>query len=469
MTEGISSALAHHVASARYEDLSPRAIEATKKSLLDALGVSLGASGLGEGCAAFAALAIEAGGRPESTILGYSRKAPAAMAAFANGSMAHALDFEDAFDGAPVHPNAAVVPAALAVAQAMGGVSGKELLLAQAVGCDLVCRLGLALTADLADYGWYPPPILSAFGAAAAAARLLRLTEAQVLDAFSLILCQATCSAELKYSPHSLIRAVRDGFAAQAGVVSALLARKGVTGFEKPFEGKAGFFALYARGNYDPAVLLKELGRDFLGERVSYKPWPACRGTHAFIEGALGIAAQHALNPAEIAEIRLAGGPLHRMLTEPVEQKRAPSTAIDAKFSLPFTVSTALVFKDVTLEHFFPEALSNPTVLALARKVFVEIDPGSDSEGGVTTIRTHAGNAYSVRVKHALGHPENPIRMETLVRKFLQCASHAHDKPQPSRLKGIVDAVASLDSVRDAGRELIDAHLGDLAVENLQP
>ena len=291
MTEAVSSALAHHVVSAQFEDLSPAAVEATRKSLLDALGVSLGASGLGEGCAVFAAQAIACGGKPESTILGFSTKVPAAMAAFANGSMAHALDFEDAFDGAPVHPNAAVVPAALAVAQAIGGVSGKELLLALAVGCDLVCRLGVALTANLDSYGWYPPPILSAFGAAAAAARLLRLTETQVLDAFSLVLCQATCSAELKYSPNSVIRAVRDAFPAQAGVVAAQLAQRGVSGFERPFEGNAGFFATFARGNYDPQLLLRGLGREFLGERISFKPWPSCRGTHAFIECALKIAA----------------------------------------------------------------------------------------------------------------------------------------------------------------------------------
>ena len=460
MTAALSSTLARHVVSARYEDLSPGVREAAKKSLLDALGVTLGASGLGEGCAAFAAMAIESQGRPESAIFGYSAKAPAPMAAFANGSMAHALDFEDAFDGAPVHPNAAVVPAALAVAQAVGGVSGKELLLAQAIGCDLVCRLGLALTANLDSYGWYPPPILSAFGAAAAAARLLRLTETQVLDAFSLVLCQATCSAELKYSPQSVIRAVRDAFPAQAGVVSAQLAQRGVSGFEEPFEGKAGFFATYARGNYASAVLLRDLGHDFLGERVSFKPWPACRGTHAFIEGALNISASHDLNLAGIAEIHLAGAPIHRMLSEPVEQKRRPATAIDAKFSLPFTVSTALVHGEVRLEHFFPNSLADHRVLALTPKVSIEIDEDADTEGGAITIRTHAGAVFSASVKHALGHPENPIGLEALVHKFMACAGHANHALKASSLEGIVDTVASLETVKDAGRDLIEAHLG---------
>jgi 2-methylcitrate dehydratase PrpD len=458
VTEEISSALARHVATSRYEGLSRGAIETAKKSLLDAIGVSLAASGLGEGCPAFAEMAIEAGGKPESTILGFSKKVPAAMAAFANGAMAHALDFEDAFDDAPAHPNAAIVPAALAVAQALGGITGKELLLAQAIGCDLVCRLGLAFGTSPDEYGWYPPPILGAFGATAAAAKLLKLTEAQVLDSFSLTLCQATCSAELKYSPHSVIRAIRDAFAAKAGVLSARLAEKGIKGFDRPFEGRAGFFQLYARGNYDLSSLLKELGASFLGEQVSFKPWPTCRGTHAFIEGALAITRQHRLDATEIAEVQLLGGPLHKMLAEPLEQKRNPVTAIDAKFSLPFTVSTALVCGEVTLEHFSRAALDNPSVLALARKVRVEIDSRSERVEGVTHIKTRGGDVYSAVVDHALGHPQNPISRETLIRKFLRCAGYAHNKWSASKLQGIVATISSFEEVRDVNRDLMDPY-----------
>ena len=148
------------------------------------------------------------------------------------------------------------------------------------------------------------------------------------------------------------------------------------------------------------------------------------------------------------------------MLSEPVEQKRRPETAIDAKFSLPFTVSTALVHREVKLEHFFPHALADPRVLALTSKVFVAIDPDADIEGGATTIRTHAGAIFSASVKHALGHPENPIGLEAFVRKFMECAGHAHRSLKASSLEGIVDIVASFESVKDAGRDLLDSHLG---------
>jgi len=100
------------------------------------------------------------------------------------------------------------------------------------------------------DYGWYMPPILEAFGATAAAGKLLKLDEEQIRNAFSLTLCQATCSAELIYSTHSMIRAIRDAFSAKAGLLSALLAKKGITGFQQPFEGRAGLFNIYLRGKW---------------------------------------------------------------------------------------------------------------------------------------------------------------------------------------------------------------------------
>jgi 2-methylcitrate dehydratase PrpD len=456
--------LAHHVATVGFEDLSPGAIEAAKKSLLDAIGVTLAAGGLGEGCRAFVDLAGQMGGTPESTIIGFRKKVPASMAAFANGAMAHAIDFEDALDGAPIHPNAAVVAAALPVAQAIGHINGKELIAALATGCDLVCRMGLALTVNPDVYGWYTPPILGTFGAAAAAARLLKLNPAQTLDAFSLALCQATCSSELKHSPHSMIRAVRDAFAAKAGVLAAQLALRGVKGFDKPFEGKAGYFQLYARGAWEPSVLLADLGKKFLGEDVSFKPWPACRGTHPFIEALLALRRTHRLKVEDIAEVKLSGGPMQKMLVEPLLQKQAPATAIDAKFSLPFTAACALVYGDVTLDHFLPQALQNAEVVRLALKVSFGITPGKEQEwkdgvSGYAEIRTIGGDVYTMSVDFALGHPKNPMSRDALIDKFFLCAGHAASRIPQSTLKSLIHTIDVLETVEDVGQDLIEAHV----------
>ena len=422
----LSQSIAGFIASTRYEDLSPPAVEMTKRCLLDAIGVSLGASGLGEGCRAFIDLAIEQSGRPQCTIFGEARQVPPEAAAFANGALAHALDYEDSHDRALVHPNAPVVPAALAIAQAFGPVSGKELIAAVAIGCDVSVRMALALRVSLAEFGWYPPPILAAFGATAAASHLLRLNSRQVVDALSLLQCQSTCSGEIIHSPNSVVRAVRDAFAARAGVTSALLAQRGVTGFDAPLEGRAGFFANFARGQYDPQALTDDLGRRFEIENISFKPWPSCRGTHAAIEAALNCLHTHRVQVHDIEQIVIHGGRMLTMLAEPLETKRQPATAIDAKFSLPFTVASALVHGRVGLQSFLPAALTDTDVLRLAARIEVRSDaPGPATIGAVLELQMHDGSTIHNEVTTPRGSLENPLSLEDLKEKFLECAGHA--------------------------------------------
>lgn len=443
--------LARNIADIHYDDIPVPAIDAAKKSFLDALGVTLAASTLGEGCQAFVDLALAMEGVQESTILGFGARAPALMAAFANGSMAHALDFEDVHDSAPVHPNAATIPAALAVAESVGDVSGKRFLTAMVLGCDLTCRLGLALKENPLESGWYIPPILGAFGATAAACKLLDPTAEQVVDAFSLTLCQTTCSAELTVSPRSVVRSVRDAFSAKAGVLSALLAQRGVTGFERPIEGEGGLFSLYSRGNYDPMPLTNELGRTFEGANVSVKPWPSCRGTHAYIEAALHILSETSLEPSEVAGIKVVVSPVNKMLCEPQRSKKKPATAIDAKFSIPFVLATALLRGGVRLDHFTPRALADQDVLQMAGKVTYEVDSGLTLKEAVRGfVQIDTGEAtLSRRVDLPLGHPQNPISEETLVSKFMDCAKHSARRISDRKLEEVVELTANLEQVED--------------------
>ena len=448
-----SQVLARNIADTSYEDIPGLAIDAAKRSLLDALGVTLAAGTLGEGCRAFVDLAIGGGGIQESTILGFGAKAWAPMAAFANGSMAHALDFEDVHDSAPVHPNAATVPAALAVAESIGDVSGSRFLTAIVLGSDLVCRLGLALNENPLEGGWYIPPILGAFGATAAACKLLGLDAEQVVDAFSLTLCQATCSAELTHSPRSVVRSIRDAFSAKAGVMSALLAEQGVIGFDQPIEGRAGLFSLYSRGNYDPAMLASELGRTFEGANVSFKPWPSCRGTHSYVDAVLQILSASDLNPSDVVEVKVVVSPVNRMLCEPLESKQSPTTAIDAKFSLPFVVATALLRGRVVLDDFTPQALSDQEVLAIARKVSYEVDTGltlRESVRGFVRINT-VTEALSKQVDFPYGHPQNPISQQALVSKFMDCANHSLKRISETRLNEVAEMIANLEEVENIG------------------
>jgi 2-methylcitrate dehydratase PrpD len=309
----------------------------------------------------------------------------------------------------------------------------------------------------LDEYGWYPPPIVAAFGTTAAVGRLLKLSESQLIDAFSLALCQATCSAELKYSPHSDIRAVRDAFPAQIGVTSALLARKGVKGFDRPFEGRAGFFALYARGAYEPEVLTHALGERFEIDDIAFKPWPSCRGTHVYIEGAAQLVRDHRIDPRDVASVRLIGSRLNLMLAEPVAQKRRPATAIDAKFSLPFTVATAMLRGTVTLDDFTVAALDNAAVLDLASRVHFEPDParaatsGPDVLRGSVELQLKDGKRVTLEIDEPSGSPRRPASDDALIAKFRDCCQRMHSQPAAATIEAWVERIMALENCPNAG------------------
>ncbi|HXC58514.1 MAG TPA: MmgE/PrpD family protein, partial [Steroidobacteraceae bacterium] len=335
---GVSLRLAEFVTRTPDAQIPQHALQAAARVVLDATGVMRAASGLAPEVQPFIAIAAD-GGAGTARVLGTRLNVRTELAALANGAMAHSLDYEDAFDGAPLHPNASLVPAVLALAQTHGPVTGRAFLAAIAMGCDVACRIALSLRQRLEEGGWYPPPILGAFGAVAGAAHILQLTPRQLLDAWSMLLLQNSCAGEIKHDRDTVIRAVREAFPAQAAVQVALLARSGVRGFDAPLEGRDGFYRLFASSRYDADTLFRDLGQHWHIANLSFKPWPSCRGTHAAIECALEVRRQ--LDWRLIRHISIEGCEVHRMLAAPAARKSAPHTAIDAKFSLPFTVACA--------------------------------------------------------------------------------------------------------------------------------
>lgn len=451
---GLTLAVARHIATARFGDIPAAACHAAERSLLDAVGVMLAATTLGEDCGPFADLAQSSPG--PSTVLGRKCKAQPLQAVLANGALAHALDYEDALDGAPVHPNAAVVPVAMALAEADRTISGESFIAAVAVGCDLVCRLGLALERNPDEFGWYPPPILSTFGAAATAARLLKLDQTATAHALALALSQATFSSEFKTYPDSSLRAVRDGFAAHAGMLAAMLAQRGVRGHLTAFEGKAGFFALFAGGEWNANAVAEGLGEKFRGEDVSYKPWPSCRGTHAFIEAALHLRPSIG-RLSDIVAIEACGPPLLTMLMEPVAQKQGPSTAIDAKFSLPFCLGAALATGGIAIPTFFEDGRRDAETLALAKLVRFKENSAlglKDAASGDLAIQLKDGRALSHSIAQARGSPASPLSDNALTAKFLDCAGYAKPPLSPANATRLTGNLLSMSSAPSAAEAL---------------
>lgn len=447
----LSDQICNRISRLEWSDLPSSTRRSACHVLLDASGVMLAASGLSAEVKPFLALAKASGSGP-SAVLGTDLRVPPAAAALANGAMAHALDYEDAFDIRPGHPNAGLVPALIALAQSEEPIDGPRFLTALVSGCDFACRIGVAQRQAMEAGGWYPPPILAGLGAAVGAAKLLGLDGKGIRDALSLALCQITMPGEIKHSKGTVIRAVRESFPAQAAVTSALLAREGVAGFEEPLEGKDGFFSLYSGGKYDAADLTDGLGERFWIDHLTYKAWPSCRGTHPFIEMALDLRRQHAIDPQRIVGVRVTGDEIQRMLIEPMQRKRAPEVLIDAKFSIQFCTALALVRGKVDLDSFTPAALADPAILNMAAKVDARVaaqstwHPGS---GGAMEITLDDGTLLSAEVHNARGCPERPLGEDELLAKFVDCAKRAQvPPPDPRRM---AEAILSLADCGDVG------------------
>lgn len=420
---GPSHRIATHFAGLCYAALPPPIRHAARRALLDAIGVMLGASGLSQDARPYRNLALGATGR--ARLIGGDGRSTAALAALANGALAHALDFGDTFDAGPAHPHAALVPALLALADERPHLDFGMLLAALAAGGDLACRLSLAPARAYEEGGWYPPPLVNLLASAAACAQFIGLSADGIRHAMGLALLQGAFPGEIKYDAASPLRGVREAFVARAAVEAALLAEAGAEAFRAPLEGKAGFFAIYGAGPAED-VLLNELGSRFYGAEVSFKPWPACRGTHPYIEAALALRPQVALD--QIQRIEAETGPIQEMLIRPLAVKAAPTRPVEAKFSIPWTVGLALVDGEVTMRSFLPDKLADPAIAAVAKKVVEVRNPAwgrQHAASGSLTVLMKDGRHLTHAVPQASGHPDRPLDDAGLAAKFADCAAFA--------------------------------------------
>ena len=344
-----------------WDALAPSAQHAARLCLADGLAVMLGALRLEPAVQPFQTQARLYGPGPAPLLAGGTAPAPAA--ALANGALAHALDFEDTFDRAGLHVNAAVIPTVLALGP---DKPLAEVLRAMILGADLACRIGLSLTRDPATRGWYHPPMIGAFGAALAGALLLGLDDKQTVAALSLTQEQFALSDALKRSPASDLRAVRDGFAARAATEAVMLAQAGVTGTTDPVAEDGGLVHMMTGAAPDPAPFA-DVGNPVLATDVTLKPWPCCRGTHRAIALALDLRAQ-GVAPADLHDVAFDVAPPDDMLFAPRGDRIRPATAIAAKFSIPFCFAAAILHGAPGLLAFDDAARRDPDTLALAQR-----------------------------------------------------------------------------------------------------
>lgn len=417
--------IARHAVDTRFETIPAAAIEAARSSILDTLGCMLGATGFVPSLRAMVELLRESGGREESTIIGFGGRVPSWMAAFANGAMAHCLDYDDHVPEGH-HPSSAVVPALFALAERQGGVNGQDFLAAVALGQDIFARLRRNI-----DWrqDWHLTPVLGVYAATAACGKLLGLDRERTVNALGIATCQSAGIMELGYGVGSDLRGMYAAFSSKAGVFSALLAQRGVTGVQSAFDGKAGVFKVYFDNRWNRETALAGLGSDYQGASIMYKPWPSCGASHVYIDAVLKLLSQNSLATGDIEKITVHVGDFAQRLCEPLQARRHPATVLDAKFSIPYTVALAVARRKVGIADFSEAALRDPVVSHLADKVHFVADSQYNWKmhlpGGAVTLQTRDGRKYvgECLSENVRGSSNVPMSWNDLQAKFEECSN----------------------------------------------
>ena len=447
--------LVRNVLNTDFNRLPAEAVLAAKRSILDTLGATLAGS-TSEGIDMAHALIDDWGGKKESTIIGFGGKVPALNAAFINGTMGHARDYDDSHYLAVAHSGVCVLPAALAVAERRGKITGKELITAITLGIDLMNRLGISVGLKSAAHGWHNTSVWGIFGATAACGKILRLDEEKMINAMGIAYSQASGNAQCMRDG-ALVKRMQPGFAAKAAVLSSLLAEKGYTGSRDSFEGESGLFKVYHRDKYDRKLLTAELGKYFEVCNLKFKAYPSCGLTHNAITATLELVNEHDLKPEEVDKINMSvGESVYSMVCMPLETKQTPSGIVHAQFSLPYSVARAFVYRKVCLNDFTPEAIKDPAVLRISQKIAPKLVPELTRQKGfdsvILEVETLGGKKYSKRVDVLKGSLGNPLTDEELLNKFKDCASHSVTpikKPNIDRAAELILNMEKVDDIND--------------------
>jgi 2-methylcitrate dehydratase PrpD len=360
------------------------------------------------------------------TAIGHSRTLNAAGAAFVNGTAAHGEDFDDTFEGGPVHAGAVIVPAVLAACE-RHNPDGPMALIGIAVGTEVLCRLSLVVPKAVHKAGFHPTAVFGAMGAAAGVGAALGLSARQVVDALGI--AGSMAGGIIEYlAEGAWTKRLHAGWAAQSGLRAALLARGGFVGPRTVFEGVHGLFNGFAhttQGDY--AALTADFGARWVTDTIAFKPYPCGTMAQPYIDCARRLAAR-GVRAEDIAEIvcEVAEGTVHR-LWEPLADKQRPRNGYAAKFAVPYLLATGFVHGGVGLGAFTESAISDPRVLALAAKVRFVIDPDNpypNSYTGHIRATLRDGSAIEERQPHLRGGAQEPLTRQDVVDKFLLNVQH---------------------------------------------
>jgi aconitate decarboxylase len=446
----LTGRLVEHVLAVRYEALPQPAIEMAKQVTLDGFAVMLAGSteplGLGRIVTQYVK---DMGGAPQASVIAGGFKTSMLNAAYANGTMAHGLDFDNTWY--PLnHPTSPTLPAILAIAE-HHRLPGTRVIEAIVAAFEVQGRLRLAATGLETGSGFHKPGTTGQFGAVAAAARMLGLGQQQTLMAFGIAGSRA---GSLSINTGSMTKGTHSGHAARMGVECAVLARMGWTASADVF-GKGGFFDTFLFGNADPELLVKGFGQPFrmVDPGVGFKKHPSNYFTHRPIDGALALREGHKLDPRRIESVEVLF-PHFDYINRP-----RPQTGLDGKFSVQYTTAVALLDGEITIDSFTNERRFAPDVEDLLPRVKLTMDEAIpadfDRMHAVVTVTLKDGTRYSKKVDKLSGWVGYPLTREQRMRKFHSCSRRVLDAGSAERLASLIEQLerqANVAAIMDIAR-----------------
>lgn len=443
---GTTEKLAEFVAGLSYEAIPPQAVSILKRQCLDTIGVGLAA--LAEPIAPIINGYVQnLGGKPECAILGAKLRSSPADAAFANGTLCHALDYDDVWLPT-AHPTGCTFPATLAVAEARHA-SGKALITAQMAAYEILGKVHMAINGSA---GWHGTAVFGTFGAAAGCCKLLNADEKAVRMAWGIA---ASSTGGIAGQLGTMTKPLHAGNAARAGVMAAMLATAGFSGNERVFDGNRGFFhAFYQSVGHDLSRVTVQLANPFhiLSPGVGIKMYPSGYYMHHPFEAALDIVQNAGIEAEAVAAVEI-GIPRAGYFDRPVIR-----SGLEGKFSQQYHAALAILDHKAEIESFSDRRALSPDMQEMLTKIKVRVDAAipaaQDLVYNPVTIRLGDGRQFTAKRDLPKSHWRYPLTREDWIGKFRSNALRALPEKKVERVIQLIDNLEQLSDVRELTSEL---------------
>lgn len=440
---GPTALLAEFVAGLKFSDIPTSVVEHAKLAVLDTVGCGLFGSQLPWARILREVVGEHDRGR-EATVWGTPERVSVLHAPLLNGTFVHGFELDDLHKRSILHAGGVVVTTVFALAEAMGGASGQDLLTAIVAGYEAGARVGEAAGTAHLRRGFHPTGTHGAVAAAAAAARLLNLPPEQVVDALGTGASQGAGLMAAQFS--SMVKRMHAGRAAQSGLYAALLAQRGFTGIRDVFENPYGGYLSTLSDDARLDIVTRGLGETWETAKVGFKWYPACGSCHTSIDAMLTLRREHGVTADQVARIRVRCSSATK---EHVGWDYVPDSITTAQMNLAYCAAVALLDGEVFVEQFRAERLRDPAILDLTRRVEVTASPEIDAMGPSYRHRVEVeidladGAQRSITVDHALGSDARPLSREAVLDKYRRLSETVLS---PGESRALQDVLLSLET-----------------------